>query len=128
MVDSTSIRRCARCGHVGPMRGVLMFFSFNLLHKDGVDLRRLPLSERKRDRQRLCRKGRVSYTRMVETFPDGDGLLKHCETLGLEGVVSKRIDARYHSGPSRLWVKVKCPDWKRQNTERWRAFGERETH
>jgi len=29
----------------------LMFFAFDLLHQDGVDLRHLPLSERKRDVQ-----------------------------------------------------------------------------
>ena len=33
----------------------LMFFAFDLPHQDGVDLRHLPLSERKRDLDRLCR-------------------------------------------------------------------------
>ena len=28
----------------------------------------------------------------------------------------------YASGSSRYWVKVKCPDWKRVNAERWQAF------
>jgi hypothetical protein len=28
----------------------------------------------------------------------------------------------YASGSSRWWVKVKCPDWKRANGERWRLF------
>jgi ATP-dependent DNA ligase len=29
--------------------------------------------------------------------------------LGLEGIVSKRIDAPYRSGPSESWIKVKNP-------------------
>ena len=29
------------------------------------------------------------------------------EQHGLEGIVSKRRDAPYHSGPSRDWVKIK---------------------
>jgi bifunctional non-homologous end joining protein LigD len=27
--------------------------------------------------------------------------------LGLEGIVSKRIDAPYRSGPSKSWIKTK---------------------
>jgi ATP-dependent DNA ligase len=29
--------------------------------------------------------------------------------LGLEGIVSKRINAPYRSGPSKSWIKVKNP-------------------
>ena len=29
--------------------------------------------------------------------------------LGLEGIVSKRIDAPYRSGPARSWLKTKNP-------------------
>jgi hypothetical protein len=36
--------------------------------------------------------------------------------------VSKRRASGYASGSSRWWVKVKCPDWKRGNGERWRVF------
>ena len=34
----------------------------------------------------------------------------------------KRLASRYSSGPSRNWVKTKCPGWKRINSERWRIF------
>ena len=29
--------------------------------------------------------------------------------LGLEGIVSKKLDAPYRSGPSKSWIKVKNP-------------------
>jgi ATP-dependent DNA ligase len=29
--------------------------------------------------------------------------------LGLEGIVSKRLDAPYKSGPSKIWLKIKNP-------------------
>jgi hypothetical protein len=29
--------------------------------------------------------------------------------LGLEGIVSKKLDAPYRSSPSRVWIKVKNP-------------------
>jgi bifunctional non-homologous end joining protein LigD len=43
---------------------------FDLLHQDGVDLRGLPPSERKRDLDRLCRKSKVPYLSQVETWGD----------------------------------------------------------
>jgi bifunctional non-homologous end joining protein LigD len=102
-----------------------MFMAFDLLHQDGVDLRGLPLSERKRDLRRLCGKARVPFMRQVQTFPDGPVLFDHCNQFGFEGVVSKRLASRYSSGPSRNWVKSKCPDWKRINAERGKLFEDR---
>jgi bifunctional non-homologous end joining protein LigD len=105
-----------------PDEGQLMFLAFDLLHQDGVDLGGLPLSERKRDLHRLCRKSRVPFLRQVETFPDGAALFEHCNRFGFEGVVSKRLSSRYMSGPSRLWTKTKCPGWKRANEHRHKLF------
>jgi len=105
-----------------PEENVLVFLAFDLLHQDGVDLRHLPLTERKRDLDRLCRRARNPFLKQVETFPDGEVLFEHCNSFGFEGVVSKRRASAYASGPSRHWVKVKCPDWKRANAERWRVF------
>lgn len=105
-----------------PDESQLMFLVFDLLHQDGVDLRHLPLIERKRDLDRLSRKTRVPFLRQVETFPDGVVLFEHCEKFGFEGVVSKRLSSRYMSGPSRVWTKTKCPGWKRDNAERFALF------
>ena len=93
-----------------------------MLHQDGVDLRSLPLSERKRDLNRLSRKSRVPFLRQVKTFPDGDVLLDYCNRFAFEGVVSKRLSSPYTSGPSRHWLKTKCEGWARDNTERYRLF------
>ena len=60
--------------------------------------------------------------REVQTFPDGAVLFEHCSKFEFEGIVSKRLSSRYTSGPSRNWVKVKCPDWKRDNAERHKLF------
>ena len=105
-----------------PDESRLMFLAFDLLHQDGVDLRSLTLTQRKRDLDRLCRGARVPYLRQVEVFADGEVLFDYCNRFGFEGVVSKRWASGYGSGPSRHWVKVKCPDWKRANDERWREF------
>jgi len=59
---------------------------------------------------------------LVETFPDGEVLFDYCNKFGFVGVVSKRLASRYSGGPSRNWVKTKCPGWKRINAERYRLF------
>src|SRR4029453_12016636 len=84
-----------------PDESQLIFQAFDLLHQDGVDLRGLPLAERKRDLDRLCRKSKVPYLSQVGTFPDGAVLFDYCSKFGFEGVVSKRKGSRYSSGPSR---------------------------
>jgi len=44
-------------------------------------------------------------------------------TMGLEGIVSKRVDAPYRSGPSKVWLKSKNPASeavRREREEEWR--------
>ena len=59
-----------------------------------------------------------------ESFDDGEALMRAVEMRGLEGVVSKRRDSPYRSGPCRDWRKVKTAAWREANRERWRLFGE----
>ena len=66
--------------------------------------------------------GGVPFMRQVQTFPNGQLLFEHCAKFGFEGVVSKRLDRPYVSGPCKCWVKVKCPEWRRDNQERFRMF------
>jgi ATP-dependent DNA ligase len=66
-----------------PDESQLMFLAFDLLHQDGVDLRPLRLSERKRDLRRLCRKSPVPFMREVQTFPNGTLLFDHSTSLAL---------------------------------------------
>jgi hypothetical protein len=58
----------------------------------------------------------------VLTFPNGAILFDYCNKFGFEGVVSKRVDKPYVSGPTRYLVKTKCPDWVRDNTHRHKLF------
>jgi ATP dependent DNA ligase domain len=95
---------------------------FDLLHQDGVDLRRLPLSERKRDLSRLCRKARVPFLRQVETFSDGAVLFDHCTKFGFEGVVSKRRRHATWAGRAAIGQKRSVRDESAPNAERWRIF------
>src|SRR5262249_6046604 len=39
----------------------------------------------------------------------GDKLFAAACNLGLEGIVSKKLNAPYRSGPSKIWIKIKNP-------------------
>lgn len=88
----------------------LVYVVFDLLHLRGVDLRGLPLERRKQALVELlpeeARPGRVRYSQHI--VGQGEPLFTRACGLGLEGVVSKRRDAAYHSGRHRDWLKVKC--------------------
>lgn len=86
----------------------LLFMAFDLLHLDGTDLRREPLIERKKLLKKLLgrRKGPIRY--VDHLVADGASFFAACENLGLEGMVSKRPDSIYKSGPSKNWLKTKC--------------------
>jgi bifunctional non-homologous end joining protein LigD len=44
------------------------------------------------------------------TEGDGVEMFKAICKLGLEGIVSKKLDAPYKSGPSKAWLKIKNPN------------------
>jgi hypothetical protein len=45
----------------------------------------------------------------TSTPKDGGEMFKAVCELGLEGIVSKKLDAPYKSGPSKVWLKIKNP-------------------
>ena len=42
---------------------------------------------------------------------DGEAMFRHACALGLEGIISKRLDKPYVSGRCTSWVKVKNPGY-----------------
>ena len=89
----------------------LIFFAFDLLFVEGLDIRRLPLGERKDRLKELleARKKKMSLIRYVEHFVSGgDAVLQSACKLELEGIVSKKLDAPYRSGRTESWTKAKC--------------------
>ena len=89
----------------------MVFYVFDLLHLDGADIRKLPLTERKRRLADLIKRGpKNAQLRLSESLDEsGPVLHKHACRLGLEGIVSKRSDQPYRSG-RHDWLKIKCSD------------------
>jgi bifunctional non-homologous end joining protein LigD len=90
--------------------GTLSFYLFDLLYRDGYDLRALPLTARKQALETLL-------------LPSsGHSLLKFSEHLeaatpevrtracamGLEGIICKRASSPYKAGRGSAWLKLKC--------------------
>ena len=88
----------------------MIYYVFDLLHFDGFDLTPAMLIDRKAAlAQLLTELPKDGLVRLSEHFDtDGPRLLRHACDMNLEGVMSKRSDARYHSGRSGDWLKTKC--------------------
>ncbi len=83
--------------------------AFDLLALDGDDLRRKPFKERKTALGKLLFRSRGGIQYVEHAEGHGEKLLDAVCKLGLEGVVSKKLDAPYRSGKSKAWIKVKNP-------------------
>ncbi len=90
----------------------MAYYVFDILHLDGDDLRPLPLPTRKAAvAQLLARAPKQGPLHLSESIDEsGPLLIKHACKLGLEGIISKRANAAYHSGRGHDWLKVKCSD------------------
>ncbi|MBD9651981.1 ATP-dependent DNA ligase [Ensifer sp. ENS09] len=86
----------------------IIFFAFDLLYLDGRDLRKLPLSERRRLLEPIVagRTGAIRFSEEVEA--DGAAFFQVACEHGLEGIVAKRRDKPYRSGRQPEWLKIKC--------------------
>jgi bifunctional non-homologous end joining protein LigD len=88
----------------------LIFFAFDLLYATGRDLRDVPLEQRKDLLESLLKRVNTSQRiRFVEHFTSNGGeILEAACRAGLEGIISKRLDAPYRSGRGDSWTKAKC--------------------
>jgi bifunctional non-homologous end joining protein LigD len=103
----------------------LIFFAFDLLFEGREDLRALPLKMRKARLARMLqtrnKEFRLHYVAHLvanaqETFDSA------CK-MGLEGIVSKKLDAPYRSDRSGSWTKAKCRAGQEVVIGGWTAEG-----
>ncbi len=93
------------------------YFVFDLLTFGDLDLREMPLVERKRFLKRLLPPaGPLRYVDHVET--KGAELYAEVAARGLEGVVAKRAGSPYRAGRSKDWLK-----WRTQRADDFVVVG-----
>jgi len=84
----------------------VIYYAFDLLYLDGLDLRRVGLEQRKQ-----LLKDRIKVGEVIQ-FSDhyaekGLDLFKAAKQRGLEGIVAKKRSSTYEERRSRDWLKIK---------------------
>ncbi len=86
----------------------LTYFVFDLPFHGGRDLRRQPLTERRRVLKTLIKASAAPAIRFSDAFADDPAaLLASAREAGLEGLIGKRSDSTYRSQRSPDWIKLK---------------------
>jgi bifunctional non-homologous end joining protein LigD len=86
----------------------LVFYAFDLLHLDGLDLRDAALLDRKELLAALLADAVEPIRFSEHVDADGAAVYQNACRLQLEGIVSKRKDRRYRSGRNDAWFKATC--------------------
>ncbi|MGE5086485.1 MAG: DNA ligase D [Bacillota bacterium] len=86
----------------------IYYYAFDLLYKDGSDLRVASLWKRKKELRQLLKKSTRHIRYSQDFIGNGDDLLKVAKEHHLEGIISKRRNSHYHSGRNPNWLKIKC--------------------
>jgi bifunctional non-homologous end joining protein LigD len=83
-----------------------LFYVFDFIAYGDLDLRPLPLIERKEFLAEVVPKlGPVRTLDHIER--EGEAFLEQVAALGLEGVIAKKADEPYRKGRSKCWLKIK---------------------
>ena len=86
----------------------LVYFAFDLLFLDGKDLRKEPLSARRKLLAQVLKKSPENIRLSDELRGTKNELLRVAQEFGLEGLVAKKPNSVYESGRrSGAWVKFK---------------------
>jgi bifunctional non-homologous end joining protein LigD len=88
--------------------GELIFYVFDILWLEGRDLTDLPLMERRKILQTVLPES--DGIRISKNFDESaEQFLEAAKKMGLEGVIAKKADSRYHPGiRSKEWLKIKA--------------------
>jgi bifunctional non-homologous end joining protein LigD len=99
-----------------------ILYAFDLIEHHGEDTRNLPFLDRKNALARLLHNTRAGILFNEHIADDGPVVFAHACRLGAEGIVSKKVDSAYQSGPCRVWIKVRNPASiavQRERSEIW---------
>ena len=128
--DFSSLQAVLKRGHGEQgAQDRLTFHAFDLLELEGQDLAGLTNVERKERLEALLAGVQPPVHVADHVIGAGEKLYRAMCDAGQEGIISKRIDAKYRGTRSKAWVKVKCTrrqefviiGWKK-STARGRPF------
>jgi bifunctional non-homologous end joining protein LigD len=120
--DDTGIPSFRTLMELGNKAPALCLWCFDLLHLDNASLMPLPLDERKHLLSDVVSHADDEHLQFSGSFDDPIRLLETCQKMGFEGIVSKRRESAYRSGPTRDRLKIKTATWRAANRDRWEMF------
>jgi bifunctional non-homologous end joining protein LigD len=85
-----------------------VYYAFDLLYLDGLDLRNATLLDRKQVLAELLADAPEPIRFGEHITGNGTQLFQNACKIELEGIVSKRVDGRYRSGRQDSWFKATC--------------------
>jgi len=86
----------------------VIYYAFDLLYLDGLDLRRVPLEERKQLLQERIEAGKGEVVHYSDHYAEkGLDLFEAAKQRGLEGILAKKRRGVYEEKRSRDWLKIK---------------------
>jgi bifunctional non-homologous end joining protein LigD len=101
---------------------IAILYAFDLIEHDSEDMRNRPFLDRKAALTRLLRNTEADILLNEHIAEDGPIVFAPACRLGAEGIVSKRVDGTYRSGPCPVWIKVRNPASiavQRERREKW---------
>jgi hypothetical protein len=87
-----------------------------------IPIGNLPFLDRKNALARLLRNTEAGILFNEHIAEDSPIVFAYACRLGAEGIVSKKVDGAYQSGPCRVWIKVRNPAStavQRERSELW---------
>jgi bifunctional non-homologous end joining protein LigD len=89
--------------------GNILYYLFDLPYLNGVDLREVPVEERRTALATVLRASHDPLLRFSESFgEDPQALLNSACQMRMEGLIGKRLGSPYVSRRSSDWIKLKC--------------------
>lgn len=89
--------------------GSILYYLFDVPYLNGMDLRDVPLEQRRAALREVLEGSDSELLRFSEDFTEQpDSILESACQMKLEGLIGKRAGSSYTSRRSSSWVKIKC--------------------
>ena len=100
---------------LGNKAPALCLWCFDLLHLNGVDTA-AAADQRKALLADVVAAADDEHLQFSGDFDDPISCSRPASKMGFEGIVSKRRESAYRSGPTRDWLKIKTATWREAKT------------
>ncbi|MEA9995112.1 DNA ligase D [Pseudomonas sp. 10B1] len=88
---------------------VIVFYLFDLPYLNGMDLREVPVEQRRSALSTVLERSPDNVLRFSEDFTESaDSMLESVCQMKMEGLIGKRVGSPYVSRRSSDWIKLKC--------------------